>query len=48
MSNEELVKRLLAECGGKDNIVTATNCMTRLRIQVWESCMTAATLSRLW
>ena len=34
MSNEELVKRLLAECGGKDNIVTATNCMTRLRIQV--------------
>lgn len=34
MSNEELVKRLLVELGGKENVVTATNCMTRLRIQV--------------
>lgn len=31
MTNEELVKRILAESGGKENVVTATNCMTRLR-----------------
>ena len=34
MTNEELVKRILAESGGKENVVTATNCMTRLRIHV--------------
>lgn len=34
MSNEELVKRLLVELGGRENVVTAANCMTRLRIQV--------------
>ncbi len=34
MSNEELVSEILKNLGGKDNIITATNCMTRLRIQV--------------
>ena len=34
MTNEELVNRLLAEFGGRENVVTATNCMTRLRIHV--------------
>ena len=32
MSNEELVKRLLVELGGRENVVTAANCMTRLRL----------------
>ncbi|MFR3659666.1 MAG: PTS transporter subunit EIIC [Eisenbergiella sp.] len=34
MTNEQLVKRLLTELGGRENVVTATNCMTRLRIHV--------------
>lgn len=34
MNNEELVKRIIDLAGGKENIVSASNCMTRLRIQV--------------
>lgn len=34
MTNEELVRASLEKLGGKDNVLTATNCMTRLRVQV--------------
>ena len=34
MSNEELVRSVIEQIGGKDNIVAAMNCMTRLRITV--------------
>jgi PTS system sucrose-specific IIC component len=34
MTNEELVRASLEKLGGKANVLTATNCMTRLRIQV--------------
>ncbi|WP_426350169.1 PTS transporter subunit EIIC [Alloiococcus sp. CFN-8] len=32
MTNQELSKRILELVGGKDNVVAAVNCMTRLRI----------------
>mgnify|MGYP000827668809 CR=1 FL=1 len=31
MTNEELVRAALEKVGGKSNVLTATNCMTRLR-----------------
>lgn len=34
MSNMELAKKLVALIGGKDNVVKATNCMTRFRVTV--------------
>ena len=34
MTNEELVRQSLENLGGKQNVVSATNCMTRLRIEV--------------
>jgi PTS system sucrose-specific IIC component len=34
MTNEELVQNILKHVGGKDNVVSATNCMTRLRINL--------------
>lgn len=34
MTNQELVKHALTELGGRENVVTATNCMTRLRVYV--------------
>lgn len=34
MTIEELVQKILKNMGGRDNVVTATNCMTRLRINV--------------
>lgn len=34
MTNEELVKAILEKVGGRDNVIAATNCMTRLRIDV--------------
>lgn len=34
MTNEELVKVILDKVGGRDNVLAATNCMTRLRIDV--------------
>lgn len=34
MTNEELVRASLEKLGGKSNVLTATNCMTRLRVQV--------------
>lgn len=36
MTNEELVKQMLEKLGGKDNVRSATNCQTRLRVQVTE------------
>lgn len=36
MTNEELVRSVLDKLGGKENVMTATNCMTRLRVQVKE------------
>ena len=34
MTNEELVRAALEKVGGKSNVLTATNCMTRLRVEV--------------
>lgn len=34
MTNEELVKIILEQVGGRSNVLAATNCMTRLRIDV--------------
>ena len=34
MTNEELVKQMLEKLGGKDNVRSATNCQTRLRVQM--------------
>ncbi len=34
MTNEELVQKIIENLGGKGNISSATNCMTRLRVQV--------------
>jgi PTS system sucrose-specific IIC component len=34
MTNEELVRAALEKVGGKSNVLTATNCMTRLRFVV--------------
>ena len=34
MSNEELAKKIVDLLGGKDNILNAENCMTRIRVKV--------------
>ena len=34
MTNEELVRQSLENLGGRSNVISATNCMTRLRIEV--------------
>ena len=34
MTNVELVRAALEKVGGKSNVLTATNCMTRLRVRV--------------
>jgi len=34
MTNEQLVQEILKGVGGKDNVKSATNCMTRLRVHV--------------
>ena len=34
MKNEELAKRIVELLGGKDNIVSAENCMTRIRVSL--------------
>ena len=36
MTNEELVQKIFAETGERENIISVTNCMTRLRINVRE------------
>ena len=36
MTNEELVRAALEKVGGKSNVLTATNCMTRLWVRVKE------------
>lgn len=33
-SNEQLLKKIIKHIGGADNIKTATNCMTRIRLQL--------------
>ena len=37
MTNEELAAKIVNLVGGKDNILTAENCMTRLRVQLKDS-----------
>ncbi len=32
MTNKELAEKIVADLGGKDNILNAENCMTRLRV----------------
>lgn len=39
MTNQELSIKILELVGGKDNAVTAANCMTRLRIQLRDSSL---------
>ena len=34
MNYEELVKNVLSHVGGRENVTSVTNCMTRLRIKV--------------
>ncbi|MBR2762003.1 MAG: PTS transporter subunit EIIB, partial [Solobacterium sp.] len=34
MTNQELVVKILDACGGRENVISAANCMTRLRITV--------------
>ena len=34
MTIQELVQSILKGVGGRSNVITATNCMTRLRINV--------------
>ncbi len=34
MTNEKLVRSVLEKVGGRNNVISATNCMTRLRIEV--------------
>lgn len=34
MNNQELASKILSLVGGKENVATATNCMTRLRLRV--------------
>ncbi|HOK63102.1 MAG TPA: PTS transporter subunit EIIB, partial [Soehngenia sp.] len=34
MDNKELAKRIVELVGGKENVLKAANCMTRLRITV--------------
>ena len=34
MTNQELVVKILVACGGRENVISAANCMTRLRITV--------------
>ena len=34
MTNEQLVQAILKEVGGQSNVLTASNCMTRLRLQL--------------
>lgn len=39
MPVEELVKKVIEGIGGKENVLAATNCSTRLRIDVKEDCL---------
>lgn len=34
MTNQELAKKILELIGGKENVITAANCMTRLRVKL--------------
>ena len=37
MNNQELLSRIVKQVGGKENIRTATHCMTRLRLKLHDS-----------
>ena len=39
MSNEELATRIISLLGGKDNILTAENCMTRIRVNIKDASL---------
>jgi PTS system sucrose-specific IIC component len=39
MTNQELSKRILELVGGKANVISASNCMTRLRIQLKDNSL---------
>ena len=39
MTNQELSRKILELVGGKSNVVSAVNCMTRLRIQLKDSSL---------
>lgn len=39
MTNQELSRKILELVGGKTNVITAVNCMTRLRIQLRDSSL---------
>lgn len=39
MTNEELCRAVLEHLGGKENVASATNCMTRLRIHVKDDAL---------
>ena len=34
MNNQDLVKKIVQKLGGKENIAAASNCMTRLRVDL--------------
>lgn len=34
MSNEELARKIVDLLGGKENILNAENCMTRIRVNI--------------
>lgn len=46
MSNEELAKKIVDLLGGKDNILNAENCMTRIRVNVKDGPRRTARPSR--
>ena len=39
MSNEELATRIISLLGGRDNILTAENCMTRIRVNIKDASL---------
>ena len=46
MTNQELSRKILELVGGKKNVVSATSCMTRLRIQLKDRSLANIPASR--